>query len=282
VNPLTLAAPALANATPLELVNAAAAAGFAGVGLRIAPSRVRDQPFHPVVGQPPLIADIRRRLADGPLQVLELYSFYLTPDFDFAAFHAAMEVGAELGARYAVVLGYDSNRSRACETFARMCDIAAQFGVTAAVEFAPVADCRPATLSEALQLLREAGRPNSAIMPDPAHLFRSGGTEHDLRIIPPAALRFSQICDFQVTGEELLATVGRPVPKLRRCPLGEGVLRVNEWMDALPRDIPVSVECVPQPAGLSHTEWARVLYSSTRAALEKYYDTPNTAVDVRS
>jgi sugar phosphate isomerase/epimerase len=271
VNPITLAAPALSDAPPLDLVDAAAFAGFAGLGLRISRSRVPGQPFYPIVGNTRLIADIKRRLADSNLQLLELYSFYLTPDFRFDAFRAALETGAELGARYAVVLGYDPDEARARDTFARMCDVAVPLGLSLAVEFAPVADCRPATLEQALRLLREVDRSNSVVMPDPAHLFRSGGAIAELRAARPGEIQFSQICDMEIVGEEPLATLGRAVPKLKRRPVGQGLLRVDEWLNALPAGIPISVECVPQPEGMSYREWARVLYQSTRAALERHY-----------
>src|SRR5690349_21198849 len=117
MNPITLAAPALSHAPPVDLVDAASHAGFAGVGLRLSRSRVAEHPFHPIVGNPVLITEIKRRLADGGLRLLELYSFYLTPTFDFEAFTAAMEAGAELGGSYVVVLGYDTDASRACDTF---------------------------------------------------------------------------------------------------------------------------------------------------------------------
>lgn len=272
MNPITLAAPALTHTTPIGLVEAAASAGFDGLGMRVGRSSVAEHPFHAVVGNVPLIAEIKHRLSDSGLMLLELYSFYLTPVFDFNAFKAAMEVGADLGARYVVVLGYDHDWGRASDTFARMCEIARPFGLTLAVEFAPVAACWPATLAQALRLLGEAGQSNSALMPDPAHLLRSGGTVSDLQAVDPKYLRYSQICDVEIVqGEEFLPALGRSVPNVRRRIVGEGVLSVRDWMEVLPPGIPISVECLPQPQGMSDVEWATMLYVSTRCALREYH-----------
>jgi sugar phosphate isomerase/epimerase len=270
MNQITLAPPSLRNATPFELIDAAAEAGFDGVGLRLLKARSPEHSFHPIVGDRPLIAEIRQRLRDKGLCVLELYSFYMTPDFDLSVFTAAIEVGAQLGAKYGVALGYDPDWSRMRDTFARMCDVAKPFGLTMAVEFAPVPQCRPTTLEEGVRLLREASRPNSGMMPDPAHLMRSGGTIAALKAVDPRYVPFCQICDFEVIGEEFVPELCRKAPRLRRRLVGEGILSVPEWMDALPAGLPISVECVPQPQALSHVEWATELYRTTRAALDAY------------
>jgi sugar phosphate isomerase/epimerase len=271
MNPITLAPPSLRNATTLQLLDAAAAAGFDGVGLRLLKARAPEHSFEPVIGNPALIAQIKQRLRDNGLSVLELYSFYMTPVVDFDAIAAAMEVGADLGAKYAVALGYDEDRGRMCDTFGRMCDLAKPFGLTVTLEYAPVPECRPTTLEQAVSLLREANRPNSGMMPDPAHVLRAGDAIADFKAVDPKYVPFCQICDFEVVGEEFLATLNRKVPKIRRRLTGEGILPVSEWMDALPPGIPISVETGPQPPELTHLEWATALYTTTRAALEKYY-----------
>ncbi|MEJ0040255.1 MAG: sugar phosphate isomerase/epimerase, partial [Gammaproteobacteria bacterium] len=269
MNPITLAAPSLPEATPLELVDAAAAAGFSGLGLRLCASKLVEQPFHPIVGNAALITQIRRRLSETGLMLLDIYTFYLTSDFDFDACRVAMAVGAELGAQYAVVVGHGTAGPHVQATFERICDIAGEFGMTAIVEFAP--HLWPPTLARTLQLLRDADRPNAAIMPDPSHFLRSGATIADLRTIDRKYLRYSQLCDVEFVGEEFLPNLGRIAPKTRRRLPGEGTAPLSQWLDALPAGLPISVECTPPPQGMSQTDWAKAIYTSTRKTLEDYY-----------
>ncbi len=269
MNLLPLAATSLPEAGPVEVLDAAAAAGFAGVGLRInwPPSRAHLAP--PLGGDVRLLAELKRRLAATGLQVLDLYSFYLTAEFDFAAARKQLELGAQLGARYAVTIGHDTQWSRACETFGKLCDLARPLGLPATLEFAP--HRHPMTLQQARQMLADVRRPNAAIMPDPAHLLASGGAVADLRSVDPGTFAHSQICGVTIAGEEYSAALARPVPKIERTVPGTGSVALADWLDALPEGIPLSVEGPPTQPGVCNAAWAKTLYSSARAALDDYY-----------
>jgi sugar phosphate isomerase/epimerase len=271
MNPITLSAPTLSYAKPLDFIDVASAAGFDGVGLRLSRSSSPELPFHPVVGNTALIADIKRRLADTGLRFLDIYTFYLTPSFDLDACRRTMEVGAELGAKYAATVGYDADHSRIADNFGRVCDAAAVFGLAATIEFAPLDNCWPATLDQAIGLMREVDRPNAAIMPDPKHLLATGGAVADLKVVDPKFIRYCQICDVELGGEVFLPALGRNGRNAKRRLLGEGILNVAEWIEVLPRDITISVECVPQPQGLADKEWAMQVGRTTRNAIEGYY-----------
>ena len=121
-----------------------------------------------MAGNPRLVRELKllaRRLGSG---VLDILSFYLQPATDFDAFAAPLELGAELGARYALVAGDDAEWSRLRDNLGRFCDMAAPFGITAAVEFAVI---RPlATLAQTLRLLSELDRENGGDLSRPAQL----------------------------------------------------------------------------------------------------------------
>jgi sugar phosphate isomerase/epimerase len=135
-NLLALSPTTLPDTPPLEYVEAAAAAGYDAVGLRL--NRSPLFPFHPVAGNASLVRELKRALAGSGLSVLDMLSFYLEPATDVAEFAASLEVGSELGARYALVAGDDADGSRLRDNLARFCDLARPFGVTAAVEFAVI------------------------------------------------------------------------------------------------------------------------------------------------
>ena len=68
-----------------------------------------------------------------------------------------MEYGAELGARYAQLIGDDDDWARMTDNYARFCEIAASFGLVAAIE-APVNSRKVNSVPLALKLIADAGR----------------------------------------------------------------------------------------------------------------------------
>ncbi len=253
MNKLFLAPTTLPDAVPMEFLAAAADAGYDGVGVRL--YRSPNLPFHPVVGNAALIREIGRVLADSGLAVLDVFTFYLQPSTDVRDFAPALELGAVLGAKYAVVQGDDPEWSRLRDNFAAFCDAAARVGLVVAVEFMPA---RPlATFALALRLRREAARPNVSILVDPLHLARSGGVPADLQGHDPGLFPYAQFSD------------GIPASAERRMP-GEGALALDALLDALPAGLPLSVEVPDTHRGdIPAREWARMALTSTRNFLAR-------------
>jgi sugar phosphate isomerase/epimerase len=251
MNQLYLAPTTFPDTPPLDFLALAAAAGYDGVGIRL--YRSPNLPFHPVVGDAALGRAVERSLADGGLAVLDIFTFYLQPPTDVRDFTPALELGAKLGAKYAVVQGDDPEWSRLRDNFAAFCDDAARLGLGVAVEFMPA---RPlATLAGALRLVREAARPNVSILVDPLHLARSGGTPADLAGIDPALFPYAQLSD------GIAATAERRMP-------GAGELPLRALLDALPAGLPLSVEVPDARRGdIPRLEWAKTAAATTRNLL---------------
>jgi sugar phosphate isomerase/epimerase len=235
MNPILLAPTTLPDTPPLEYIAAAAKAGYAGIALRVHASP--GLPFHPVLGNPPLIRDIRRALDDAP-PVWEIGSFYLQPDTELSAFKSALALGAEFGAKFAFVIGDDPDAARLCDRFAGFCDLAATFGLSAFVEFVPQ---RPlGTLAATLKLLDDARRTNVAVCVDPLNFTRSGGQIAELKTIDRKYLPYAQFSDGIVYADERTPSPSMR-PNVRRLP-GEGDVSLASIIAALPRDIALSVE----------------------------------------
>ena len=120
---------------PAHSPDAARDAGYHGVGLRLQKSP--QLPIFPVVGDAALIREIKSSLADSRLAVLDILAFYLLPDTDVREYEAALALGSELGAKYALTQGNDPDWPRLCATFDRFCDVAKKAGITPIVEFCP-------------------------------------------------------------------------------------------------------------------------------------------------
>jgi sugar phosphate isomerase/epimerase len=262
LNRIIIAPTTLQDTAPLEYIAATAAAGYDGIGLRV--HRSPGLPFHPVVGDAALIREMRRRLAD--LEVLDLYSFYLEPDTDVQSFAPALELGASFGAKYATVMGADEDWSRQRDNFVKTCDLAGQFGLTCSLEFAVIRAL--ATLPQTVRLIEEAKRA-AVICIDPLHLARSGGSPADVKALDAKYFPYAQISDgILEPGEPDPTRFGKLGLGTRAMP-GEGNLPLREVIDALPKDIPLSVE-LPHalaPAGTSAHDWARTTLERTRRFL---------------
>jgi sugar phosphate isomerase/epimerase len=266
VNPLGLAPTTLPHASPLDYVEAAAFAGFPLIGLRLNPSP--GLPYQPLIEDAALVQSVRRRIADAGLKVLDVYSFYMTPEADLDAFEPAVALSAELGARFVMVMGADPDWSRMRNNFAAMCALAAEHDLTCALECAVM---RPlASLPQAVLLAKESGHDNVAICIDPLNFLRAGDTAADLRRLDPKLFPFAQLTDGLLgPGEPDPKILGRMGPNQRRM-LGEGVVPLDDILDALPQGIPLSVE-LPAPDGSSFSprDWAKRAHDNARDFLRR-------------
>jgi sugar phosphate isomerase/epimerase len=267
MNDLVLAPTTIPDASPLEYVEAAAAAGYRHVGLRL--NRSPGLPFQPVVGDAALIKAMKATLAAGGLQVFDIYSFYLVPDVDVTAFEPAIALGAEFGAKFLVTMGADTDWMRQRENFVRICSIAARYGLICIVEPAVI---RPlASLSQTERLLNEAGCPNVAICVDPLNFSRAGDVAADLARVDPKLLPYAQITDGIIAADEPNpALLGRMSPN-RRTLLGQGNVPLADILDVLPRGLPLSIELPPDDPAIGATEWARLVREDAEAYLRRYY-----------
>jgi sugar phosphate isomerase/epimerase len=249
------------DAGPLDVIEATRQAGYDGLGLRLHPSP--SLPYHPVVGDTPLIRQMKRALTLSGLAVLDIYSFYLMPTTKIEDFLPALSLGAEFGARYALVQGADPCWSRLRDRFVEFCEQAFRFDLAASLEFVPQRDL--ATLEQALQLIRESCRSNAVICVDPLHLARAGGQPADLRNLDSRLLPYLQFSDgVLASGEPDLKLAKRIGVGERRLP-GQGTLPIAELLHMIPDALPLSLEVPLPPArNVTAVAWARCVLEETR------------------
>ena len=137
MNKIALAPTTLPNSPPLEYIDAAVRAGYDGIGIRLFRSPGITYAFHPVAGDLPLMRDVKSAIASAGLEVFDVLSFYLQPAMALDSMLPSLAFGAEIGAKYALVIGDDPDWAHMCDNFGRFCDAAARLGLTAALE-APV------------------------------------------------------------------------------------------------------------------------------------------------
>jgi sugar phosphate isomerase/epimerase len=129
--------------------------------------------------QPEDVAMLRAVQREAGATLCNLEVFPLDGREDWAAFDRALETGAALGATRATTHIHDApDHATAVERFGRLCDLAAPYGISPGLEFnafAGVKDIRTATA-----IVRDAARPNGAMVCDMLHLIRNGGGPDDV------------------------------------------------------------------------------------------------------
>ena len=261
MNEIVLAPTSLPNAEPLDYVDAAARAGYDGIGIRLFRSPGITYAFHPVAGDKELMRQVKGAISASGMKVYDVLSFYMQPETDLESMQPALAYGAEIGAKYALVIGDDPEWGRMVDNFGRFCDTAAGYNLVASIE-APVTQRIVNTLEKSLRLISDSGRQNAVVCLDPFHYWRTGHTPDQLKGKDPRLFPYSQIDD---GGDDQPAPAGR-------CAVGEGKVPLDAILDALPAGLPLSLEwSAPRNSGYSAAEWAKIALDGTKKFLTGYY-----------
>ena len=235
------------DTTPIQLAEAARAAGCDGICLFMEPMDVL-----PLMPKFDIYRDLtarrafRRRLDDLVVTLDVAYPFTLAGRTEVAAFATAMECAAELDAQVINALVYDRDPVRRADKFGQFCDLAGSFGLRVGVEFYPPSQVR--SLADALALVDGAGA-HVGINVDLLHLMRSGGTFEELSAAPADRIFYGQLSDGPLQAPADLdaeASSGRALA-------GEGAFDLAGFVRALPQNCPLSVE-IPRNAAVEAGE----------------------------
>ena len=253
--PISIAHLSALDAGPTELIEIAAQCGCDFVGLRLLPVTVHDA-LSPLIADPSLRRETRRRAADSGVAVLDIELFRLSEETRAAEFEPALAAAHELGARHALTQVHDAVEPRAIENFAALCDLAASYQLTCDIEFLSWTAMRD--VATAKRFLTAADKPNGGICIDTLHFWRSGCEPSEIDHLPRRWLNFVQIADargpVRATPEEMIR-----VAREDRAMPGDGVIDLKEIISRLPHDIPLALE-IPNAAlarKLSHEERIR-------------------------
>ena len=258
---LSLAAGTALDAGPLGLVESAAEARFGAVGLRIDPAEAT----------PALVGEIRRRLEDGGVRLLDLEVARLWPEGGDEEGERLVGLAAELGAAHVLVVSHDE-AERTVARFRRLCERAGDAGVRVALEF--MAFTWVVTLDDALAIVAAADHPAGCVLVDTLHLERTGGTAADLARAPIGRMPYLQIADAARAGREDDPDRCMAEARGTRLMPGEGVLPLVEVVQAyLARSdagaISVEVQSTALAASHSPAERARMALEAARRMIDQ-------------
>lgn len=257
--------------TPPQAVRLAAELGYSYVGLRLLPNAA-GAPQQFLIGQPEVLRETVAAQNDTGVGIFDLEIIRIAEGFDPRSYLPLLEGGAALKAKAVLVAGDDTDEARLTDGYARLCELMKPYGMTADLEFMPwtaVPDVKAA-----LRIINVAGKPaNAGILVDALHFDRSSTTLDDIRAIPRDLLHYAQICDAPTRaqiGRDFTVEEMIHAARCERLLPGEGGIDLKGLFDALPQDLPISVEVVhmERMAQLGQTEWARQCLAVSRAFLE--------------
>ncbi|KQP22778.1 sugar phosphate isomerase/epimerase [Pseudorhodoferax sp. Leaf267] len=263
--PISLAALTVLELTPPDMVSCAAQAGYSHIGIRLLPA-TPTEPQYDLVGDTPLLREVQARLAGTGVQVLDAEIFRIRPDTRVAEYEAAVATAARLGARELLVAGNDPDDARQIDTFAQFCALAARYRLGAMLEFMPWTDAKD--LTQAARIVERCGQANAGVLIDAFHLSRSHSRVADIARVPPARLRYLQLCDAPAAVPPTMDAILAQARAERLFP-GEGGLDLVGLLRAVPRDTPLSIEVPTQQLArtVGATERARRALAATQRVL---------------
>lgn len=258
-NVLSISHLTVLHATPPELVDAAAGAGFDAVGIRVWPAA--DEPAYPMLGDTPMMRETLARMADTGVRVLDVEVLRLRPDSAYDDTLRILDAGVRLGARGVLVIGNDPDEARFVERFGAVCAAAAERGMRACLEFMIFSAVK--TLADAVRILDRVAHPAGAVLVDALHLQRSGGIPADVAALPPDRLPYVQLCDGPFEPVRPPEEVALTEARTGRLFPGDGEMPLRELVDALPPAAALAVESpVADLAGKPPGEVARLAYAA--------------------
>ncbi|MGV6875556.1 sugar phosphate isomerase/epimerase family protein [Pseudochelatococcus sp. B33] len=237
MKPLCLAHQSLIALPPLELIEAASAAGFSGVSLRTR-AAAPGAPVHELPAGSQRLRAVRERAAALGIAIDGIETLALDGATTRDDWLRVLEVGAALGAGRLTVAGNDADFGALADRLAALAEDAAGHGIAVDLEFMPFRPVRG--LAEALDILKRAGAANAHVLVDALHMVRSASPVSLLAETPAGLIGSFQLCD---------GPLAPPYPddlpreaRTERLLPGEGDFPLADMLKALPPATGIGVE----------------------------------------
>ncbi len=249
-----LAAGTMLDTAPEALIEAAAAAGFAGVGLRLSHDHALDAAGRRRVAA--LLADRGVRLFDAEVHRIDDRGSDVGPLADAAA---------ELGAAHVLVVSDLPDEHLTLDALGTVAERCRAAGTTAALEY--MAWTTPNSSARAVAMAEAVG---AAVVVDLLHHHRLGeGAAELASVVRSGRLGWVQLCDAPATAPTGGVAGLLDEARHRRLPPGEGGLPLAELLAVVPAGTTISVEVQSDVLAASHppAERAQLLWDAATAAV---------------
>jgi len=227
---ISLASGVVPEFGPLDTIRAAVAGEFDAVGLWIEPPLWTES----------LMRDVKSCLGDSGLELLDVEVVWFKPGPSDPAHFRCLDIGMALGAKNVLVVSSDPDMSANAAKLRELC-VHVDRSMRVSLEFGLFTEVK--TIHQALAIIKAADHPAAALLIDPLHLARSGGTPGDVEAVPRHLLPYAQFCDAPATGprpSDAAGIIREAVDE--RLQAGEGALPLHALLRAMPRGIPLAIE----------------------------------------
>lgn len=181
-----------AQAAPLDVIAAAATAGFGAAGLRIS-GRTPGDAWPSVDGDAQAFERIRAAAHDADVRISSVSGYYMTPTTQAEHLLANVRAARELGTRLVCQGCFDPDRERVVAMLRDYAAAAKEADARIALEFMPMSELR--TIGDALDAIERSGAGNVGLLVDSLHLARSGASASDVAALDPGRIYLTQLCD---------------------------------------------------------------------------------------
>jgi sugar phosphate isomerase/epimerase len=261
---VSLAHLCMMEVAPIDLVRAAAAAGYDGVGIRLVPTA--DGVDHEVLGNPARLRELRQALDDTGIGLLDIEVVRLKPEGP-GDVRPLLEAGAQLGAGHVICTVEDPDPVRQVDAFGSFAALAAKHGLRANLEYMIFSSCP--TLADALVLVEQVDGAASVLV-DPLHHERGGGAPGEVAGLSLDVLPYVQLCDATPAGPAADRVAARSEAVLGRLLPGDGQLPLTQLLRNLNPGAGISVESplLGERRPDDPAAWAAKALAATRRVLE--------------
>ena len=219
------------EATPLELVEAAAGAEFDYGGMWIEPSTWTEATTRAVAA----------RLRDTGLQLLDVEVVWIKPGPPDPEHLRIIDIGTELGARNVLCVSSDPDRNATRDKLGMLVERGTANGIRVNLEFGLFTEVK--TIHDARTLLSEVDGTAAGLLVDSLHWHRSGGTLADIAAIPSRWQSYIQLCDAPLPGADPADPEAILMEAIDgRMPMGQGDLPLRKIVTLLPDGLPIAIE----------------------------------------
>lgn len=228
---ISLAAGIMPEASPAQLIEAAAASDFDFGGMW-----AEREDWTSATTRA-----IRAQARDAGVELLDLEVAWIMPGPPDPWLTELVHIAAEIGARNLLCVSSDPDMAATTAKFQTMVDAAKGTDVRVNLEFGIFTEVK--TIHMARAVLEAVEGEAKALLVDTLHWSRSGGTAADLAAIPREWLSYCQPCDAPADGPDTSnfdAIIDDAIN--RRMPLGHGGLPLAAMVDALPDHLPMAIE----------------------------------------
>lgn len=261
----SLAQLTILNASPVEMALIAHETGYDYFSMRQIYMGLPEEPDYDLSKNKGLFEETKAVMASTGIRLLDVELARIVDNVDPSNYEPAFATCAELGGKSVLSSIWTDNQTLQLENFARVCDLAKQYGLTVELEYVPIASVK--NLAAALNVLKLVNRSNAGIMIDIHHFHRAGDTVEALSQVPKELFHMLHLCDAPVEipsdPDEM-----RKIMREARDYIGEGGIDIKSILSVIPF-VPYSIElpkkCVSDMYG--YKEHAKRCLETSKAYL---------------